>query len=224
MKIFGLTGSIGMGKSTVAAMFARLGVPVFDADAAVRALQGPKGKALPALEALFPGTTSAAGLDRIKLGQAVFNNPTALARLEALMHPMVHEVQRAFLNRHRRHAFVILDVPLLFEKGGWRRCDGTIVVSAPAHVQRRRVLARKGMTAEKFAAILRLQMPDAQKRRRADFVIPTGRGRRVTWLAVRQLVACLQRADSGYCRSCAKLFSTPRQRGSVRKKGIASLK
>ena len=224
MKIIGLTGSIGMGKSTVAAMFAKLGVPIFDADAAVRRLQGPKGKALPALEALFPGTVNAQGLDRIKLGQAVFNNPIALKKLESLMHPMVHAEQRGFLDKHRRHAFVILDVPLLFEKGGWQRCDGIIVVSAPAHVQRARVLARPDMTAEKFAAIVQLQMPDSQKRRRADFIIPTGRGRRATWLAVRNLVACLARHDVGYCRSCAKLFSTPRQRGLSRKRATDSLK
>ena len=224
MRILGLTGSIGMGKSTVAAMFARLGVPIFDADAAVRALQGPQGKALPALEALFPGTTGPKGLDRIKLGQAVFNNPVALARLEALMHPMVHEVRRDFIRTHRRKPMVILDVPLLFEKGGWKSCDATIVVSAPAHVQRARVLARPGMTAEKFAAILQLQMPDRVKQQRADFIIPTGRGRRATWRAVRNLVACLERQSVGYCRTCAKLFSTPRRRGSNRKRATASLK
>jgi dephospho-CoA kinase len=188
MRIIGLTGSIGMGKSTVAAMFERLGVPVFDADAGVRALQGPGGRALPAIEAAFPGTTSAAGLDRVRLGAQVFGDPTALKRLERILHPLVGEAQSTFLGRHRLKRAVVLDVPLLFEKGGWRRCDLTVVVSAPARVQRARVLARPGMTREKFAAILKTQLPDAEKRRRADVVIETGRGRRVTWLAVRRLV------------------------------------
>jgi dephospho-CoA kinase len=193
MIIIGLTGSIGMGKSTVAAMFERLGVPVFDADAEVRALQGPGGGALPAIEAAFPGTTGPTGLDREKLGAQVFGNPSALARLEAILHPMVADAQSRFLGRHRLKRAVVLDVPLLFEKGGWRRCHVTVVVSAPARVQRARVLARPGMTAPKFAAILKTQMPDGEKRRRADVVIETGRGRRVTWLAVKDLVRGLRR-------------------------------
>jgi dephospho-CoA kinase len=188
MIIIGLTGSIGMGKSTVAAMFEKLGVPVFDADATVRALQGPGGRALPAIDAAFPGTTSAAGLDREKLGAHVFGQPAALAQLEAILHPLVAEAQSSFLGRHRLKRAVILDVPLLFEKSGWRRCHLTIVVSAPARVQRARVLARPGMTPQKFANILKTQMPDSEKRRRADVVIETGRGRRVTWLAVRDVV------------------------------------
>lgn len=193
MIIIGLTGSIGMGKSTVAAMFEWLGVPVFDADAAVRALQGPGGAALPAIEAAFPGSTHPGGLHRERLGAQVFGNPAALKRLEAILHPMVAAAQSDFLGRHRLKRAVVLDVPLLFEKGGWRRCDLTVVVSAPLRVQRARVLARPGMTRDKFAAILRAQMPDADKRRRADVVIETGRGRRVTWLAVRLLVERLRR-------------------------------
>ena len=193
MMIIGLTGSIGMGKSTVAGMFERLGVPVFDADAAVRALQGPGGRALPAIEAAFPGTTSPAGLDRVRLGAQVFGDPTALKRLETILHPLVADAQSTFLARHRLKRAVVLDVPLLFEKGGWTRCDLTVVVSAPARVQRARVLARPGMTQAKFAAILNTQMPDREKRRRADMVIETGRGRRVTWQAVQSLAQAFPR-------------------------------
>lgn len=186
--IIGLTGSIGMGKSTVAAMFRRLGVPVFDADAHVRRLQGPGGRALAAIEELFPGTTHAGGLHREKLGAAVFGDHARLRQLEQIMHPLVAEAQRAFLGAHRLKPAIVLDVPLLFEKGGWRRCHITVVVSAPFRVQRARVLARPGMSREKFAGILKGQMPDREKRRRADIVIETGRGRRHSWLAVQRLV------------------------------------
>ena len=192
MIIIGLTGSIGMGKSTVAKMFERARVPVFDADAAVRALQGPGGRALPTIEAAFPGTTGAAGVDRAALGAQVFGSPEALRRLEAILHPMVADAQSTFLARHRRQRAVVLDVPLLFEKGGWRRCDLTVVVSAPLRVQRARVLARPGMTRAKFAAILQTQLPDREKRRRADVVIETGRGRRGTFQSVRRLVSNLR--------------------------------
>ena len=188
MIIIGLTGSIGMGKSTVAAMFRKLGVPVFDADAEVRRVQGPGGRALVAIEAAFPGTTHDGGLHRDRLGAQVFGNAVALRRLEAILHPLVAEAQSAFLGAHRGKTAVVLDVPLLFEKGGWRRCSLTVVVSAPSRVQRARVLARQGMTAAKLAAILATQLPDREKRRRADVVIETGRGRRDTWLAVRKLV------------------------------------
>ncbi len=189
--IIGLTGSIGMGKSTVAAMFRRLGVPVFDADAEVRRVQGPGGRALATIEAAFPGTTHAGGLHRDRLGTAVFGDAAALRRLEAILHPLVAQAQSTFLQAHRRRRAIILDVPLLFEKTGWRHCDLTIVVSAPYRVQRARVLARSGMTAAKLAGILRAQLPDAEKRRRADLVIETGRGRRETWLAVRRVVASI---------------------------------
>ena len=190
--IVGLTGSIGMGKSTVAGMFERLGVPVFDADAAVHAMQAPGGAALPAIEAEFPGTTSAAGLDRGKLGGLVFGNPAALKRLEAIIHPMVGAAQKRFLLRHRRRAVVVLDQPLLFEMGGADKVDVVVVVSAPAEVQAARVLARPGMTPAKFAAILKQQLPDADKRAQADVVIPTGCGRQVTRRAVKRLVTCLR--------------------------------
>ena len=191
MIIIGLTGSIGMGKSTVAAMFAAEGVPVFDADAAVRRLQGPGGRALAAIEAAFPGTTHAGGLHREKLGAHVFGNAVALRKLESILHPLVAESQSAFLGAHRLKRAVVLDVPLLFEKDGWKRCDLSVVVSAPYRVQRARVLARPGMTPEKLAGILKSQMPDRQKRALADVVIETGRGRRHTLLAVRRVVANL---------------------------------
>jgi dephospho-CoA kinase len=189
--IIGLTGSIGMGKSTVAAMFRKLGVPVFDADAEVRRVQGPDGRALAAIEALFPGTTHEGGLHREKLGAAVFGDHAKLRLLERILHPLVAEAQSAFLAAHRLKPAIVLDVPLLFEKGGWRNCHVTVVVSAPHRVQRARVLARPGMTRPKFAGILKGQMPDRDKRRRADIVIETGRGRRETWLAVTRLVASL---------------------------------
>lgn len=192
MIVIGLTGSIGMGKSTVAKMFARLGIPVFDADASVHALQQAGGAALPLIEAAFPGTTSSAGLERAKLGAAVFGNPVALKQLEAIIHPLVGEMQRRFRFRHRAKPVVVLDIPLLFEGNGWRGCDLTVVVSAPAAVQRQRVLARPGMTEGKFEAILKTQMPDAQKRECADVVIPTGGGMIATWRAVQRLVRSLR--------------------------------
>jgi len=177
-----------MGKSTVAAMFRRAGVPVFDADAAVRALQGPGGRALPLIEAAFPGVTSAAGVDRAALGARVFGDPHALRLLEAIMHPLAAAERRAFLKRHARAPLVVLDIPLLFETGGDRHCDLVAVVSAPARVQRARVLGRPGMSAARFAAVLSHQLPDTEKRAQADVVIPTGRGRRATLQAVRRLL------------------------------------
>jgi dephospho-CoA kinase len=190
--IIGLTGSIGMGKSTVAKMFERLGVPVFDADAEVRRVQGPGGRALAAIEAAFPGTTHEQGLNRDKLGAHVFGNRAALQRLESILHPLVGEAQSSFLGAHRLKDAVVLDVPLLFEKGGYKRCHVSVVVSAPYRVQRARVLARPGMTEAKLAGILKAQMPDREKRRRADVVIETGGGRRETWLEVQKLVKSLR--------------------------------
>ena len=194
MIVIGLTGSIGMGKSTVAGMFARLGVPVFDADAVVHTLQGPGGAALPAIEAAFPGTTSATGLDRPRLGAAVFGDPAGMKRLEAIIHPMVGALQKRFLLRYRRKPIVVLDIPLLFEKGGHAKVDVTVVVSAPPEFQRARVMARPGMTEAKFAAILAAQLPDAEKRARADIVIPTGGSLIATRHAVKRVVACLAAA------------------------------
>ncbi|MEJ7932671.1 dephospho-CoA kinase [Sphingobium sp. AN558] len=193
MKIYGLTGSIGMGKSAVAAMLRREGVPLFDADAQVHLLQGPGGALLPAIEARFPGTTGAKGVDRAKLGAAVFGHPQELKALEAIVHPAVQAARRRFLRRNRARAFVILDIPLLFEKHGQRRLDGVIVVTAPAWKQRKRVLARPGMTVAKFRRIVDLQTPDAQKRRLADHIIRTGTTFAATRGQVRALVACLGR-------------------------------
>lgn len=185
--VLGLTGSIGMGKSAVAAMFAELGVPVFDADAAVHALQGPQGALLPAIEAAFPGTTGPGGVDRAKLGAAVFGDPAALKRLEGIVHPAVAAMRRNFFADHADAPLVVLDIPLLFEKGA-ARVDAVVVVSAPAEVQRARVLARPGMTEAKFEAILKLQMSDAEKRARADHVIDTGVPLAETRAAVQRLV------------------------------------
>ncbi len=178
MMIVGLTGSIGMGKSTAAKMLRQMGVPVYDADAAVHALQAPGGAALPPIEAAFPGVVKAGVLDRQALGARVFGNKEALRKLEAIVHPLVGQRQRAFLKRAalRGARIVVLDIPLLFEGRGERRVDAVLVVSAPAFLQRRRVLARPGMTEEKFAGILRQQVHDSLKRRKASVVIPTGLG------------------------------------------------
>ena len=191
--VLGLTGSIGMGKSTVAAMFERLGVPVFDADREVRRMQGPGGALLEPIERAFPGTTGPAGVDRAELGGRVFGDAQALARLEAIVHPAVRAAREAFLVRHTGEPLVVLDIPLLFEKGGVEDVDQVLVVSAPAAVQRERVLAREGMTAERFAEILALQMPDAEKRARADYVIDTGTALSETEAAVQALVDKLAR-------------------------------
>ncbi len=190
--VLGLTGSIGMGKSAVAAMFAGLGVPVFDADAAVHALQGPGGALLDQIEAAFPGTTGPAGVDRAKLGAAVFGDPAELGRLEAIVHPAVGAMRRAFLKDNAAAPLVVFDIPLLFEKGGWERVDAVLVVSAGPEAQETRVLARSGMTLEKFRQILALQVPDAEKRARADYVIDTGTSLAETRQAVQALVHRLQ--------------------------------
>ncbi|MCW3846806.1 dephospho-CoA kinase [Sphingomonas sp. LB-2] len=197
MIVLGLTGSIGMGKSTVAAMFADAGVPVFDADAVVRELQGPGGRLLPAIEAMFPGTTGESGLDREKLGKAVFGDRQALQRLEGLVHPAVGEAREAFFAANRDAPLVVLDIPLLFETGGDSRVDKVAVVSAPADQQRERVLRRPGMTEERFESILALQMPDAEKRVWADFVIDTGGPLSETRDRVNALIACLRREAGG---------------------------
>ncbi|MEN3748606.1 dephospho-CoA kinase [Sphingomonas sp. HF-S3] len=193
----GLTGSIGMGKSTVAAMFAEQGVPVFDADAEVHRLQGPGGRLLAPIEAEFPGTTGPDGVDRTALRERVVSDPDAFRRLEAIVHPAVAEARALFLGRHRAAPMVVLDVPLLFEAGGWAGVDRIVVVSAPGPIQRERVLARPGMTEARFEAILARQMPDADKRARADVVIPTGGSHQETRDAVRTLIACLSDETGG---------------------------
>ena len=191
MIVLGLTGSIGMGKSTVAGMFADEGVPVFDADRAVHRLQGPEGALVDAIEAHFPGTTGPGGVDRGALAERVLGEPEALRKLEALVHPAVAREREAFLAANAEAPLVVLDIPLLFEAGGSEKVDRIAVVSAPPEVQRERVLARPGMTAEKFERILARQLPDEEKRARADFVIPTGGALEETRRAVRRILACL---------------------------------
>lgn len=191
MIVLGLTGSIGMGKSTVAAMFAEEGVPVFDSDAVVHRLQGPEGALVEEIEEYFPGTTGESGVDRTSLAEAVLGDTEKLRRLESLIHPAVARERETFLEENRDSPVVVLDIPLLFEKVGAGLVDKVAVVSAPAEVQRARVLARPGMTEAKFESILGHQMPDEEKRRRADFVIPTGGDFDETRQAVRRILACL---------------------------------
>jgi len=192
VKIVGLTGSIGMGKSAVAAMFRGENIPVFDADAEVHRLQGPGGRLVEAIEAAFPGATGTDGVDRQKLGAAVLDDPAAMKRLEAIVHPAVAEERAAFLQDNAGADIVVFDIPLLFEKGRPSGLDTVLVVSAPPEVQRARVLARPGMTPEKFDAILALQMPDAEKRARADIVVDTGTSLAETRAHIRKIVACLR--------------------------------
>jgi dephospho-CoA kinase len=176
MFIIGLTGSVGMGKSTTARLFAGQGVPVHDADAVVHRLY--KGEAVAAIEAAFPGATTGGKVDRSRLAALVLDDPSALKRLEAIVHPLVQAAEQELLAQAqaRGERVAVLDIPLLFETGGDRRVDAVVVASAPTEMQQARVLARPGMTWEKLEAILRKQMPDVEKRRRADFVVDTSRG------------------------------------------------
>ena len=198
MILVGLTGSIGMGKSTTAALFAAAGAHVYDADAEVRRLYAPGGAAVAAVEQAFPGVVVDGGVDRGRLGAKVLGDPEALARLNGIVWPLMGAARAAFLERARAEADVaVLDIPLLFETGGERNVDVTVVVSAPAEVQRERVLARAGMTPEKFAAILAAQMPDADKRARADFVVETGDGLEPAKARVDEIMRALRdRANS----------------------------
>jgi dephospho-CoA kinase len=199
MIVLGLTGSVGMGKSTAAAMLRRLGVPVHDADTAVHRLLAPGGAAVDAVARAFPKVVAVdGGIDRVKLGRRVFGDPAALERLERILHPLVRQSQERFLRdaRARHLPIAVLDVPLLFETGGARRFDLVVVVSAPADVQRARVMARPGMTEERFQAILEKQMPDSEKRRRADVVVPTGLGRALTFRHLARLVQRLRHSAS----------------------------
>jgi dephospho-CoA kinase len=189
--VLGLTGSIGMGKSTVARMFADEGVPVFDADAVVHRLQGPDGALVDKIDAAFPGTTGREGVDRGALAERVLAEPAALRRLEALVHPAVAREREAFLAAHAGAPLVVLDIPLLFEKALEGSVDKVAVVSADPDVQRIRTLQRPGMTPEKYLRILSQQVPDAEKRARADFVIPTDVAMEETRDSVRRIVACL---------------------------------
>jgi dephospho-CoA kinase len=187
----GLTGSVGMGKSTAASMFRRMRVPVHDSDAAVHHLLAPGGAAVKPVVAVFPGVSNKqGGIDRGALGARVFGDPAALKRLERILHPLVRKSQERFLKRARarRVPLVVLDIPLLFETGGEKRCDAVVVVWAPPWVQRARVMARPNMTEARFRAILKKQMPDREKRRRAHYTVPSGLGRAVTYGALRHIV------------------------------------
>ena len=186
-----LTGSIGMGKSTVAAMFADAGVPLFDADACVHALQGHGGRLVPVIEARFPGSTRDGAVDRAALSARVIGNPSKLAALEAIVHPAVHEERARFIADHADAPALLFDIPLLFETRGEAAFDKVIVVSAPAALQRERVLTRAGMTEAKLDSILARQLPDADKRARADFVIDTSGSLDETRAQVVAILACL---------------------------------
>jgi len=213
--VLGLTGSIGMGKSTAAAALRRLRVPLFDADRAVHRLLAPVGAAVAPVAAAFPGVkTPAGGIDRTQLGQIVFPNAEALARLERIIHPLVVAEENRFLAlaRARREPIAALDVPLLFETGAERRCDYVIVVSAPGLVQRQRVLRRPGMTESRLAASLHRQMADREKRRRADFVVLTGLDRNRSLRQLRAIVRLLRSKKSRLARTSG-WSARRRQRG-----------
>ena len=192
-----LTGSIGMGKSTVARMFEEAGVPVFDADAEVRRLQGKGGALVGAIGERFPGTVVEGVLDRDRLAKAVVDHPADLAALEAIVHPAVQSARRKFIAEHRNAAAMLFEIPLLFETDGEGDFDKVIVVSAPAEIQRERVLARLGMNRDKYEALLARQLPDELKRARADFVINTGVDLSTTEARVREVLACLGLAHEG---------------------------
>ena len=207
MIVLGLTGSIGMGKSSAATMLRRMGVPLFDADLAVHRLLAPGGLGVAPVAAAFPGVGAAVdGIDRALLGRRVFGDDAALRRLEAILHPLVRQAERRFVGRARsRHApLVVLDVPLLLESGGERRCDYVLVVSAPAFLQRQRVIRRPGMSESRYAAILARQMPDRDKRRRADFVVLTGLGRNLTLRRLQAVVRLLRARGKGDARDCPR--------------------
>ncbi|GAA0580719.1 dephospho-CoA kinase [Rhizomicrobium electricum] len=174
--VVGLTGSIGMGKTATAAMFAEFGIPVYDSDAAVHSLYGPCGEAVQPIEQAFPGTTRDGAVDRVALMAALAKDPDGFPRLEAIVHPLVTRKQREFIAAHPYAELIVLDIPLLFETGGDSRVDVVVVVSAPAEIQRQRALARPGMTEEKLAQILARQMPDLEKCTLADFVVDTSEG------------------------------------------------
>jgi dephospho-CoA kinase len=194
MIVIGLTGGIGMGKSTAAAAFRRAGVPVFDADAEVHRLQAANGGAVRAIELAFPDAVRSGIIDRARLRDAVLADPAALTRLEAILHPMVRRKEQEFLGRARRagRRIAVLDIPLLFETGGDRRVDMVVVVSAPPAVQAERVRRRRKMSSAEVTAVIARQMPDLEKRRRADLVIRTGLSRRHALRGIQRLVAELR--------------------------------
>ncbi len=195
MIILGLTGSIAMGKSTAASMLRDMGIPVCDSDAVVHRLLAKGGAGVAPVGGMFDGVVRDGAVDRAALGKRVFGDAAALRRLESILHPLVYDAQRQFLRlaAMRGAAIAVLDVPLLFEGGSDQWCDSIAVVSAPRFLQEQRVLSRPGMTRERLAATLARQMPDAEKRRRADFVIPTGLGKRLTLNRLRDVVRLLKR-------------------------------
>ena len=199
MIVLGLTGSIGMGKSTAANMFRAMGVPVHDADATVHDLLANDRGVRARIASRFPNVVSGDAVDRQALGAAVFGNPKARHDLENILHPPVRQSADRFLRKHRllRTALVVLDIPLLYETGGEARVDSVVVVSAPAALQRRRVMSRPGMDAERFAGILASQLPDLEKRRRAEFVVETGLGKAYTFVKLKRIVQAIRTAQSG---------------------------
>lgn len=201
MIILGLTGSIAMGKSTAAAMFRRLRVPVYDADQAVHRLLDHGGAAVPAIDRLFPGVVADGRVDRTLLGTRVFADTTLLHRLEQILHPLVREAREQFLARERRRGtpLVVLDIPLLYETGSERMCDAVAVVTAPLFLQWQRLRRRPNFSETRVVAILARQLPDAQKRRRADFVISSGLGRALTRQRITHIVAMLAHGRVGHC-------------------------
>ena len=205
MFVLGLTGSIGMGKTAAAKMLRRMGLPLHDADRAVHRLLAKGGAAVAAVEAAFPGVAVDGAVDRERLAVRVFEDPAALERLEEILHPAVRRTTRAFLGRHARagRPLVVLDIPLLFEAGGEALCDAVVVVTAPAFVQRARVMGRRGMTPARFQAILANQMPDREKRRRADFVVKTGLSKAAALRQLRAIIKLLRRWPGRYRRARA---------------------
>jgi dephospho-CoA kinase len=213
--VLGLTGSIGMGKSTASAVLRRLGVPLFDADAAVHRLLAPHGAAVARVEAAFPGVrNTAGGIDRPALGRRVFGQPEALKKLESILHPIVRAAEKRFIaaSRGRREPVIVLDIPLLFETRAESLCDGVIVVSAPTWLQRQRVMRRPGMTDSRLKAILGAQIPDSEKRRRADFVVSTGLSKAHT---LRTLQALLRLVRQGQARVSATRCMSERRRRAL---------
>jgi len=216
MIVVGLTGSIGMGKTNAANNLRRLGLPVFDADETVHRLLAPSGAAVAAVETAFPGVRDErGGIDRQRLAQRVFGNPEALRRLERILHPIVAQSANRFLGRERGRGarIVVLDIPLLFEGGRRWRCDYVLVVTAPRWVQRQRVMRRPGMTESRFAAILAQQMPDREKRRRADFVVQTGLSRAATLRRLRGIVTILRQRQERRRRGAQRVARQPRGYG-----------
>ena len=206
MLVLGLTGSIGMGKSAAATMLRRMGLPLHDSDRAVHRLLAKGGRAVAEVEAAFPGVAVDGAVDRRRLAERVFENPAALARLEAILHPAVRRATRAFLKQQARNGrwLAVLDIPLLFETGGETLCDAVAVVSAPRFVEGAPVLGRRDMTRARFDAILAKQMPDREKRRRADFVVGTGLSKSATLRQLRAMVTLLRRRPERYRRAKAR--------------------